>query len=178
MKRAVLLSLALGALTGSAVAQDHTMMNHTMSMAAMPDDARQPVTFPPMMRQRILANMRDHLEAMSGILAALGAGDYAKAGRIADARLGVNSPAAAGCKAGGDNVGKPQMSSPMDMEQMMAQYMPTGMRQAGFSMHQAASDFAAEAAKAAGSGDGKPALSALARVTQGCTACHSAYRVQ
>lgn len=178
MKRALYIPLILSALAGSAAAQDHDMMTHSMHMAAMPDDARQPVTFPPMMRQHILANMRDHLDAMTGILAALGAGDYGKAGQIADARLGLNSPAAAGCKVGGDSAGKPQMSSPMDMEQMMAQYMPAGMRQVGLSMHQAASDFAAEATKAAGSGDAKPALAALARVTQGCTACHSAYRVQ
>jgi cytochrome c556 len=60
----------------------------------------------------------------------------------------------------------------------MTQLMPEGMRQMGRAMHQAASDFAIEATKAAESGDGKATLAALSRITAQCTACHAAYRVQ
>ena len=180
MRHALLVAIVLAALTGSAAvqAQDHAMMDHHMHTSAMAADQRQPVSFPAEMRQHILANMRDHLQAMADILTALSTGDYAKAAEIADARLGLDSPAAAGCKAGGDAAKNPQMSLPMNMEQMMAQYMPEGMRNVGLAMHQSASIFAGEAAKAARAGEARPALEALARVSQQCVACHSAYRVQ
>lgn len=154
------------------------MMNHHMHMAAAGDDARQAVDFPPQMRQHILSNMRDHLQAVAEILTALGSGGYAKAAQIADERLGLDSPSAQGCKAGADAAKAPQMSTPTDMEQMMAQYMPEGMRKVGLAMHQSASDFATAARKAAKTHDAKAANTALARVMQQCAACHSAYKVQ
>ncbi len=64
------------------------------------------------------------------------------------------------------------------MEQIMAQFMPEGMRKLGLAMHQSASDFGTEAPKAAKTGDGRPASAALAHMTQQCAACHSAYKVQ
>lgn len=173
--------LLLAALTcgGPARAQDHAaMMDHHMHMAAAADDHRQAVEFPPPMRQHILANMRDHLAALSEILAALGGGDYAKAGQIADARLGLDSPAAAGCQVGGDAAEAPRLSGPMDMEYMMALYMPEAMRNVGLAMHQAASDFAVEARKAATTHDAKPVFTDLGRITEQCSACHTAYKVQ
>jgi mono/diheme cytochrome c family protein len=63
------------------------------------------------------------------------------------------------------------------MEQMMSQSMPAGMRAAGLAMHQAASQFSAEARAAARSRDAGKAFAALSKVTQQCVACHSAYRV-
>ncbi len=179
MRQVLFISIVLTALTSSiaAQAQDHTMKDHRMHMAPMGEDSRQPVAFPPPMRQHILANMRDHLQALADIMTAVSGGDYARAGQIAYGRLGMDSPAAEGCKPGGD-ASKPQMSQPMDMEQMMARFMPEDMRKIGLAMHQSASDFGAEAAKAAKNGDTKPALSALARVTQQCVACHAAYKVQ
>lgn len=178
MKRALFVPFILAALTGSVAAQDHDMMNHSVHMGAVGDDGRQLVNFPSQVRQHLLANMRNHLDALSGILAALAEGDYGKAGQIADARLGLDSPAAAGCKVGPDSPDKRKMSGPMDMKQMMARYMPESMRKVGLAMHQSASDFAVAAAKTAKTGDGKPTYAALARVTQQCVACHSAYRVQ
>jgi hypothetical protein len=179
MRQALFSAIVVAVLASGipAQAQDHDMMDHPMHMAAMGADGRQPVNFPPQMRQHILANMRDHMQALADILTALSAGDYAKAGQIADARLGLDSPAAAGCKAGAA-VDAPQMSQPADKEQMMAQFMPEGMRKVGLAMHRSASDFAAEAAQAAKTGNGSDAIAALASVTQQCAACHSAYRVQ
>ena len=130
------------------------------------------------MREHILFNMRDHLNAVSEILAAMSSGYYADAAKIAKTRLGMDSPAAEACKAPSATSGATRMSQPMNMHQVMAQYMPEGMRKAGLAMHQAASDFATEAGKAEKSGDAKPAYAALARVTQQCTACHAAFRVQ
>lgn len=140
-------------------------------------DGRQLVNFPPEMRQHTLANMRDHLLALSEILAAMAAGQYAKASRVAGSRLGMDSPSAAGCQ-DEKAAAKPQMSKATGMDHRMGEFMPEGMRQLGLDMHQAASAFAGEAAKAARTGNAKPALAALSRVTQQCTSCHSAYKLQ
>lgn len=153
-------------------------MDHQQHMAAMGGgDGRQLVNFPPEMRQHSLANMRDHLQALSEILTAMSAGQYTKAAQVAGTRLGMDSPSAEGCK---DNnaSSKPQMSKPAKMDHQMSEFMPEGMSKIGLDMHQAASTFAAEATKAAKTGNAKPALAALSRVTQQCTACHTAYKVQ
>jgi cytochrome c556 len=162
-------------------AQDHmgqmNHMDHQKHMASMNEDARQLVNFPPEMRQHTLANMRDHLQALSEILAAMSGAQYAKAGQIADTRLSMNSPSAEGCK-GEATANGPQMSKPANMDHQMSQFMPEGMRNIGLEMHQAASNFSIEAKKAAKTNNAKPALAALSKVTQQCSACHSAYKVQ
>jgi cytochrome c556 len=56
--------------------------------------------------------------------------------------------------------------------------MPEAMQAIGSEMHRSASRFALEAENASVTGDVKPALAALSKVTQQCVACHSAYRVQ
>lgn len=175
MKQTLVSFFVFVALTGSVAAQEHGMMDHSMPMAAGSSEGRQLANFPPHMRQRFLTTMRGHLDALSSILAALAEGNHVKAGQIAAARLGLNSPAAAGCKVATHGSDKQKKSGSMDMEQMMSRYMPQGMREAGLAMHQSASDFAVVAAK---TGDAKLTYPALARVTQHCVACHSAYRVR
>jgi hypothetical protein len=122
--------------------------------------------------------MRDHLKAVSEILAAMSSGSYADAARIASTRLGTSSPAAEGCKLPEKTAGGSLISRPMNMEHMMAQFMPEGMRNTGLAMHHAASDFATEANKASKSGNTKLAYAALVCVTQQCTECHATYRLQ
>lgn len=56
----------------------------------------------------------------------------------------------------------------------MARFMPKGMREAGTSMHRAASRFALKAQE----GELLPAYNALAEVTSACVRCHSAYRIR
>ena len=163
--------LAMGV---SANAQDHA--DHKKHMADLAGDGRHLVNFPPEMRQHTLANMRDHLQALSEILAAMSSANYAKAARIANTRLGMDSPAAEGCKDEGAS-GAPQVSKPSSMDHQMSQLMPEGMRKIGLEMHQSASDFAAQAAKASKTGNANAALASLARVTRQCTACHAAYKV-
>lgn len=158
--------------------QDHAgQMDHQKHMAATAGDARQTVDFPPEMRQHTLTNMRDHLQALSEILTAMSSSQYAKAAQIADTRLGMESPSAEGCKAE-DAANAPQMSKPANLDHQMSQFMPEGMRNIGLNMHQAASNFAAEAKTANKTGNAKPALAALSKVTQQCTSCHAAYKVQ
>jgi cytochrome c556 len=56
----------------------------------------------------------------------------------------------------------------------MAEFMPKGMRQAGMSMHRAASRFALKAQE----GDVLAAYAALSEITSACVNCHSHYRVR
>jgi hypothetical protein len=174
MKAAVRLCAAGAAFFAvAAFAQESGHMSH-MSMPMAPD-ARRALDFPPPMRAHLLANMRGHFEALSGIVAALAAGEGAKAAEIARGKLGLDSPGAAACnpktgqaKEGGDAA---------MMGAMMAQHMPPEMRELGFTMHEAASDFATEATKFTRGGDPQPALAKLAAVTQACAACHAAFRL-
>ena len=147
--------------------------DNPMSMPMMPqiDDSRQLVDLPPAMREHILSNMRGHLVALSGIVAALSAGDSTKAAAIAETRLGLESPGAAACNPS-------HGTETSAMAAAMAEHMPDEMRKLGFTMHEAASAFAKEAAKTQQSNDMRPVLAALAQVTQSCAACHSAYRLQ
>lgn len=176
MRQFLFVSFAAMALTAgvTAHAQDH--VNHQKHMAATAKDSRQAVDFPPEMREHTLSNMRDHLQALSDILAAMSDARYAKAAGIARARLGMDSPSAEGCK----NEAAPasQMSRTANMDHQMSRFMPEGMRKAGLEMHESASAFAAEAAKAGRTGNARAALAALSKVTRQCTACHSAYRIE
>ncbi len=162
------------AISISANGQDHA--DHQKHMANLASDGRRTVNFPPEMRQHILANMRDHLQALSEILTATSSSNYAEAARIANTRLSMDSPAAEGCN-DVDAPSTPQMSKPLSMDHQMSQFMPEGMRKIGLEMHQSAGDFAVQAAMASKTGNAKPALAALSRVTQQCTACHAAYKV-
>ena len=120
------------------------------------------VRFPPELQQHFLANMRDHLAAVAQIQTALAEGQFDEAGRIAGARLGMDSPSAAACKPG------------MEHMSQMAKLMPAGMRKAGRRMHDAADRFAAEMKSA---GNYRAAISSLSKITQACVMCHAEYRV-
>ena len=122
------------------------------------DDAREKVEFPAMMQQHMLANMRDHLLAISEIQAFMATAEYEKAAEVAEERLGLSSL---------DNHGASHM----------AQMMPEGMRAIGTAMHKAASQFAITVVDAGTDDDLKPALAALSKITQQCVACHIAYRM-
>lgn len=119
------------------------------------DDTRELVQLPEMMRQHMLANMRDHLAAINQILVFLGDGELDRAAETAEYRLGMSSLEVHGAG-------------------HMARFMPEGMRSAGSAMHRAASRFA----RTAQEGEALPAYRALTAVTAACVACHAAYRVQ
>ncbi len=131
----------------------------TSSTGFAEEDTRQKVDFPDMMRQHMLANMRDHLLAISEIQQFMAAAEYEKAAEVAEQRLGLSSL---------DNHGAAHM----------AQMMPKAMQEIGTGMHKAASQFAVTVVDAGANGDIRRALGDLSKVTQQCIACHSAYRVQ
>jgi cytochrome c556 len=129
-----------------------------VATAARAADTRQKVELPPMMRDHMLANMRDHLLAVSEIQDALAKGAFDRAADIAENRVGMSSLKSHGAS-------------------HMAPYMPEAMRDIGTGMHRAASRFAVAAQEAAVTGDTRRALGSLAEVTRQCVACHAAYRV-
>lgn len=118
-------------------------------------DARQLVKLPRMMQNHLLGNMRDHLQSVHEIQAALASGSLDKAADVAEDRLGMSSLAMHGAA-------------------HMAPYMPKAMQEIGTEMHHAASRFALTAKE----GDLKRALEDLVKVTQQCVACHAAYRIR
>ena len=164
------LIIATSAILGvslSAWAQQHDMhqqhmqqmMQEQQAQAKPAEDARQLVVFPQAMRQHTLANMRDHLLALQEIQLALSKEDYDKASGIAEQRLGMSSLKLHGAHD-------------------VAPFMPEGMQNIGTEMHHAASRLATDAHTASASGDVKPVLASMARVTQQCIACHTSYRMQ
>jgi len=108
-----------------------------------------------MMQQHMLSNMRDHLAAINEILGLLGSDQLDQAAETAEHRLGMSSLQSHGAS-------------------HMAGLMPEGMRQAGTSMHKAASRFALKAQE----GDPLAAYRALTDITSACVACHSGYRIK
>ncbi len=129
-----------------------TLVLSTFSTHA--EDVRPKVEMPPTMVTHMLGNMRDHLQALNEIQAALAKGEFDKAADIAEQRIGMSSLEA-------------------HHAAMMAPYMPKTMQEIGTEMHHAASRFAL----AAKEGDMKKSLGELSKVTQQCVACHAGYRV-
>ena len=154
---AVLLIVFGGLSLGFAQHGQHTGGNHGAMNHGT--DQRQFVRFPDQLREHTLANMRDHLLALQEIQEALGRGKEDLAAQIAERRLGMSSLSLHGAHE-------------------VAQYMPQGMQDAGTDMHRSASRFAVEAQNAGVTGDLKPALEALSKVTAACVGCHAGYRLQ
>jgi len=119
------------------------------------DDARELVKLPEMMQQHMMSNMRDHLAAINEILINMTNNNLDKAAVIAENRLGMSSLDSHGAS-------------------HMAPFMPEGMRNAGTSMHRAASRFALRAEE----GERLPAYNTLSEITSACVACHSGYRIR
>ena len=137
---------------GAAAAMDH-------GPAHAPEDLRTLVELPDELRLHMLANMRDHLLALQQIQEALAGDEFETAAKIAEQRLGMTSLQRHGAHAVGP-------------------FMPETMRMTGTAMHRAASQFAVTASDASATGDVRPALADLARVTAQCVACHEGVRVQ
>jgi hypothetical protein len=149
----------LPALGISLPAAGQTHQHMQMETAPQTRDARQPVKFPGRLREHELANMRDHLSTLAQIQVALSKNAIDEAAGLAEKRLGMSSFELHGAHE-------------------VARYMPKGMQEIGSEMHRAASRFALEATNAGATGDMRPALAALATLTQQCVACHAAYRLK
>ncbi len=122
-------------------------------------DTRQAVSLPAPMREHMLANMRDHLAALSEIQLELATGRYEQAADVAEQRVGMSSLERHGAS-------------------HMAPYMPKAMQDIGTNMHHAASRFARTALEAGVAGEPARALGALAELTQQCVACHARFTIK
>ncbi len=127
----------------------------TSNVSVANEDTRQLVKLPEMMQSHMMSNMRDHLVVINEILINIANGQLDDAAEVAESRLGMSSLKSHGAS-------------------HMAKFMPEGMRQAGTSMHRAASRFALKAQE----GDVLPAYNALSEVTSACVTCHSGYRIR
>jgi len=121
-------------------------------------DPRQKVELPPPMRAHMMANMRDHLQAIEEITRLLSKRHYEAAGDVAEQRLGMSAMGAHGAG-------------------HMGKFMPEGMRSIGQAMHRSASRFAVAAQDAAVDDDLAGAFAGLSLVMQQCVACHEGFRV-
>lgn len=133
-----------------------------LAAPALAQDGRALVKLAPHMEAHMLANMRDHLAAVSEILAGLAAGKHDEAAKIAESRLGMSSLERHGAS-------------------HMAGFMPKPMQEIGTAMHRAASRFAIVAQDAAVAPTPEAlrgVFRALNEVTATCVACHAGYRLR
>jgi len=118
-------------------------------------EQRQLVELPEVMREHMLANMRDHLAALAEAQSLAAAEKWDQASELVEHRLGMSSLEAHGAA-------------------HMAPYMPPAMQQLGTAMHRAASRLSRSLAEA----DPQKSLAGLAQLTACCAACHAAFRVR
>ena len=116
-------------------------------------DARQPVVLPAPAREKVLAEMREMLGALHGVLRALSVGDRAAAEAAArGAGMGVASEV------------KPEVRA----------QLPPPFLQLGMQTHRG---FDVLADQLRGGATGEEALKSIAALTANCVACHAMYRL-
>lgn len=126
---------------------------------APPQDVRQLVNMPDLPRSLMRADMQDHLAALNEIIGYLAENKLSAAAETAEKRMGQSSMGKHAYIARGQGPGR---------------FMPDTMRQMGWNMHDAASEFAKEAK----SGDQAKSLAALQQLTSSCVACHMSFRTR
>ena len=120
-------------------------------------DHRQLVTMPELPRSLMRADMQDHLVALNEIFGYLAENNLAAAAETAEKRLGQSAMGKHAVITRGQGPGR---------------FMPDAMRQMGWEMHAAASEFALVAK----GGDTAKTYTALQKVMANCVACHMSFR--
>jgi len=131
------------------------LMVFTMSMLNAEEDTREFVKFPEKLKLKLKSNMQDHFFALHEILEYIAYDDLEKAAEVAEKRLGLDARKAH--KSGS-----------------LAKYMPQGMKEEGFNMHSAATNFS----QVARAGDLESSLESLTEITSSCVACHASYKLK
>ena len=145
-------------LFASQVAHSEEATNKAQNVERSSDgDARQLVSMPDQARELMRKDMLDHLSALNEIIGYLASNNLDAAADVAEARMGRSSMG----KHRGTGMGP-------------GRFMPVEMRNLGWGMHDAATEFS----KIAKQGDLKSAYSALQKVTSSCVACHYSYRIR
>lgn len=122
-------------------------------------DARQLVAMPAAAQAIMRDDMLDHLAALNEVLGYLADGKLDAAAETAETRIGRSAM--------GRNMGKARGMGP-------GRFMPDAMRNLGWGMHDAASEFA----QVAKGGDKLKAYAALQPVMASCVACHLSFRTR
>lgn len=122
-------------------------------------DHRQLVTMPELPRALMRTDMQDHLVALNEIFGYLAENNLAAAAETAEKRLGNSSMGKHAVMARGQGPGR---------------FMPDAMRQMGWEMHAAGSEFA----QVAKGGDAAKTYTALQKVMASCVACHMSFRTR
>ena len=151
--RHALISLALLLSSPLALAQQ------PMQPPTPAPDHRQLVTMPELPRALMRTDMQDHLVALNEIFGFLAENNLAAAAETAEKRLGNSSMGKHAVMARGQGPGR---------------FMPDAMRQMGWDMHAAGSEFA----QMAKGGDTTKTYTALQKVMSSCVACHMSFRTR
>lgn len=156
MKRAFFTVAVLGMIfTGTSYAVDHSQMHEMMMKQGGPKpDDRVELKLPDTMKVMQKGMMRQHLNTVSEITAALGSNDLPKAAKIAKENLGWSQAEEQRCN----------MVSEMTGEKDFLNF--------GMAVHKKAD----ELAEAATAGDRDKALLNLSQLITNCNACHEKFR--
>ena len=120
-------------------------------------DLRQLVSMPDQARELMRKDMLDHLSTLNEIIGYLAENNLDAAADVSETKMGRSSMG----KHRGTGMGP-------------GRFMPLEMRNLGWGMHDAASEFS----KIAKQGDLKSAYSAFQKITSSCVACHYSYRTR
>ena len=120
-------------------------------------DLRSYVEMPEKARQILQEDMLDHLAVLNEINRYLAENDLPAAADVAE-----------------NGMGRSLLSKYQDEEMRPGRHMPKEMREIGWELHSAASEFAQAARK----GDMNKTLLAYHRITSACVACHYSYRTR
>lgn len=126
---------------------------------SMPKDSRQLVAMPDAARAIMRTDMLDHLAALNEIAGHLAENDLAAAADTAENRIGNSAIGKHAAMARGQGPGR---------------YMPDAMRQLGWGMHSAASEFA----QIVKQGNQANTYAALQKIMSSCVACHMSFRTR
>jgi hypothetical protein len=129
-------------------------MNMEVGSSGAAMDVRQALNLPPAVQEGLKLTMREHLEALQAIVAALAREDYEKAAAVAHEDLGF-----------------PKHHQAMQREQGAP--FPPKYQELAMAHHQVAEDLA----QAIPSRDMKKILPHLDRTMKACVACHQAYKL-
>lgn len=132
-------------------------MNAAPGDAQESSDPRQLVSMPEAALALMRQDMLSHLSALNEIVGHLANNDFTAAAEVAENRMGNSS------------MGKHRASG-----MGPGRFMPLEMRNLGWNMHAAASEFAVIAKR----GDAKAAYKALQNITATCITCHYSYRTR
>jgi hypothetical protein len=147
-----LLMFVAGPLTASAEMKGHMPgMRHEMSGGAH-DDKRTPLKVPPMMKDHMRSNMRDHLAAVNETAKLIGAGNFQAASSVIHDRLGTNE----------------------EMTRMCGMFGNETYKEMGLAMHTSADVLSAEIK----SKDMGKIMKALSGTLEKCVACHDTFRLE